>query len=69
MRGMSLQNWIILLTYQSVWSVLPIFLRRIPRNSCQTTLPMLCTLQDYLYPIALSLCHTPVVLIDYVSKA
>ena len=68
MRGMSLQNRIVLLTYQSVWSVLPIFLRRIPRNSCQATLPMLCTLQDYLHPIALSLCHTLVVLIDYVLK-
>ena len=68
MRGMSLQNRIILLTYESVWSVFPIFLRRIPRNSCQATLPMLCTLQDYLHPIALSLCHTPVVLIDYVLK-
>ena len=40
MRGMSLQNRIILLTYQSVWSVIPIFLRRIPRNSCQATLPI-----------------------------
>ena len=56
---MSLQNWIILPAYEPVWCIFPIFFRRIPRNSCQSTLSMFCTLQDYLHPIALALCHTP----------